>query len=383
LFLLAAIAVRLPVLLAGSDVRFSLLADDAFYYLEAARRTVESGSWPSMDGVNPTNGFHPLYMLLVLGLTRLVGNDPAAMIATVFSINLMLNTISALILFSSIASRVPRGVAILVGLLLSLSPGWASHGFAGVENSLSSLLLLILALRWRDALSLTAIGESRVILRDLGDGCLAGFVMLARTDGALFVGLGLLVLVIDRARRVGTSAALAGGMRCAAVAGVIVLPWLWINTLEFGGIAQDSATAIAARTAELAGDAGSPSWFRLIAMNLSFWAYRLSWFWGLVPLTAWLIGMQVPWKGRRVGAIWRWRILVLLPVLCVLAVALRGNDLWYIDRERTAALELLLAGVAGVAGLLTARETPRQWNAWSTLIGLWFVTSVVLYALGL
>ncbi|HEY6867645.1 MAG TPA: hypothetical protein VI792_10320, partial [Candidatus Eisenbacteria bacterium] len=61
-------AVRLPFTLQRPDVQCSLLSDDAFYSLEAARRAVEAGQGPSMDGHHPTNGFHPLYMLLLVGL---------------------------------------------------------------------------------------------------------------------------------------------------------------------------------------------------------------------------------------------------------------------------------------------------------------------------
>src|SRR5258706_1596646 len=94
--LLAALAAaRLPFLLPGPDVQFSLLGDDAFYYLEAARRAAESGLWPSMDGRHPTNGFHPVYMLLLIALQRVVGTAPRLVIPLVMALNLALNGAAA------------------------------------------------------------------------------------------------------------------------------------------------------------------------------------------------------------------------------------------------------------------------------------------------
>jgi len=39
--------------------------DDAFYYFKVAQNITE-GKGITFDGVNPTNGFHPLWMLICL-----------------------------------------------------------------------------------------------------------------------------------------------------------------------------------------------------------------------------------------------------------------------------------------------------------------------------
>jgi hypothetical protein len=54
----------------------SLLAhgipDDAFYYLKIAQNFAR-GAGSSFDGINPTNGYHPLWFLTLAGLYRLLG----------------------------------------------------------------------------------------------------------------------------------------------------------------------------------------------------------------------------------------------------------------------------------------------------------------------
>src|ERR1700753_2703072 len=57
---------------------FSGVPDDTFYYFAIARNPAR-GLPPSIDGVNPTNGFHPLWMLVLVALFRVGGWAPGAL----------------------------------------------------------------------------------------------------------------------------------------------------------------------------------------------------------------------------------------------------------------------------------------------------------------
>src|SRR5687768_7036872 len=48
----------------------TLTVDDSFYYLRIAEN-VANGLGPTFDGVEPTNGFHPLWMGLLSALALL------------------------------------------------------------------------------------------------------------------------------------------------------------------------------------------------------------------------------------------------------------------------------------------------------------------------
>ena len=52
------------------------LPDDAFYYLEVARR-LGKGDGFTFDGAHATNGFHPLWQGLLVPLSRIFSNDDA------------------------------------------------------------------------------------------------------------------------------------------------------------------------------------------------------------------------------------------------------------------------------------------------------------------
>src|ERR1700694_622658 len=69
LFMLKAAGMLVPA--AHGVPRF---IDDAYYYIIIARNFAFSGI-PSFDGLHATNGFHPLWMLLLAGMYRLIGRD--------------------------------------------------------------------------------------------------------------------------------------------------------------------------------------------------------------------------------------------------------------------------------------------------------------------
>ncbi|MGI4790582.1 MAG: ArnT family glycosyltransferase [Janthinobacterium lividum] len=71
-----AISTLIFIALCVSVLRHSVIwllgfvADDAFYYLQIARHLAVSGH-STFDGLNPTNGYHPGWMLLMTGCARL------------------------------------------------------------------------------------------------------------------------------------------------------------------------------------------------------------------------------------------------------------------------------------------------------------------------
>lgn len=65
-------ALKALVALSAASRGVSFFIDDAFYYLLIARNFAASGV-PTFDGVNPTNGFHPLWMLVLAAMYKVIG----------------------------------------------------------------------------------------------------------------------------------------------------------------------------------------------------------------------------------------------------------------------------------------------------------------------
>ena len=73
---LAALGIGFRLLLALTGwVEGATLSDDAYYYYIIAEN-VAAGHGSTFDGLAPTNGYHPLWMLTLAGLFRWLPSHP-------------------------------------------------------------------------------------------------------------------------------------------------------------------------------------------------------------------------------------------------------------------------------------------------------------------
>jgi|GEM_PF-933306 len=91
LFLVAVLAIPVFALHEGPSVVFNFLSADSFYYLTIAKNSHSILS-PSFDGERPTNGFHPLWQIVLIGLFRLTGPSQELQISIVFLVSTCLVT---------------------------------------------------------------------------------------------------------------------------------------------------------------------------------------------------------------------------------------------------------------------------------------------------
>lgn len=178
-------------------------ASDVFYYARIAR---ESSLWfYTYDGVHATNGFHPLWQLLLTAIYQVI-RDPAILLHTMGILSIGLVTLGTVIL--AFAVRRLTGSAVLAMFLV---PGLYYVLFAveviqnatwsymnGMESPLTvflgALLIREAVLLWQDPARL----EAKATYPRLA--VLATLIVMARLDDVfLLVGIGLAVLLtLDR-----------------------------------------------------------------------------------------------------------------------------------------------------------------------------------------
>jgi len=158
--------------------------DDAYYYLVIANNLVSHGL-SSFDGIHYTNGYHPLWMVLLYLLFVLMGPhaQPAQQVLAVASLEQSLyvtSVVMCLVFALRLASRrTAIGVGFVFVAIWLVSP---AHGIfsQGMETTLATLLLIGL---------LFCISERYLRVA----GLLMGLLALARLDTAVFIGLPLVV----------------------------------------------------------------------------------------------------------------------------------------------------------------------------------------------
>jgi hypothetical protein len=242
-YLFLAIGAPLPAVVNG-------LLDDSFYYLQVARH-VARGLGSTFDGVEPTNGYHPLWMWLLIPVQAVTRGAPEASLRAALLLSGLLGLSSLWMLYRILRARAGEWAAV-TGLLLFAWP----RIFGLTTNLLESgiTLLLFLSVAW-----VLGRGSTAPCMVDRGGtvpwararvpvvllGVLLGAVCLARLDMVFLpAAFGLIGLHAawgqrfpwdDEAApvrsRSGVLAATAGVL---AVAGAMVVPYLAWNLVRFG-----------------------------------------------------------------------------------------------------------------------------------------------------
>jgi hypothetical protein len=182
--LAAALLVRVSVSLADyrSLIGNDILQDDAFYYFKIAANIVH-GKGLTFDGIHPTAGFQPLYVLLLIPVMALCGSDP---VAPLHVANLMLAVIGAatgMLLFRLTRRLVGPNAGLSVLALWTVSPYFILFSVNGMETGLAMFFAVATLhgyLRFRST-------EGRLIRKDILFGSVCGLSVMARLDMLLLL----------------------------------------------------------------------------------------------------------------------------------------------------------------------------------------------------
>jgi hypothetical protein len=149
------------------------LLDDSFYYLQVARN-VARGLGSTFDGVELTNGYHPLWMLLNVPLQAIAGSRAETGLALSLGLSVALG-LATLFLLRRILIKECDGWTAAVGMLLFAWPRF----FGQTINLLETGLLLSLFLL---AISIARSEGKASGGRKLAVGLVLGLAALARLD---------------------------------------------------------------------------------------------------------------------------------------------------------------------------------------------------------
>jgi len=235
-------ALRLGLIWAGwCDNR--VVADDAFYYFTIARH-LAAGHGATFDGLAPTNGFHPLWLLLLTPVFALTGALRAGSwvgVHLALSLCALLDVASGMLLWRLLRRLGSPHGAHWAAAVWFLSPVTVLLSLRGLESALtvtlSAVWLWVVAWAFGDG----APDARRGVLV----GIVTGLAFLARTDNGPLLGLTLALITLGSwlATRSAWRHLLGFFVAAGATAMAIALPWFIWNLTTFGTPWQVSGAA--------------------------------------------------------------------------------------------------------------------------------------------
>ncbi|MCS6861314.1 MAG: glycosyltransferase family 39 protein [Abditibacteriales bacterium] len=222
---LAAIAVRLPYLWLSTEYLVSRMPDDAFYYFTITRHLAR-GQGSTFDGLNLTNGYHPLWAIVQTPVHWLTADPPTAL-RLILALATLISAVTVALLFLSVKALAGQRTAFLVAVVWALHPSMQHTDLSGMETVLYGAMLAATF-----CFCVTRCCPAPPPSAWVKLGVLLGFTALARWDSLFLAGLMGVWLLCQRQRPLRDR--LQAVVRIGVPFALIVLPVLLWNKLTFG-----------------------------------------------------------------------------------------------------------------------------------------------------
>ncbi|CRK60316.1 hypothetical protein [Alloactinosynnema sp. L-07] len=223
---LAAIRVAVAIF-ADYDRVVGLFDDDAFYYFGVAAH-IAGGDGSTFNGMDPTNGYHPLWLLLLVPVFSIAQGHAALVTVTLVSAGLFLASARQIDRIGALTGR-PVLVTVCAAPLLVVGTAGPSFWFSGMETGLLLFAVLWLAATYLRTEGFTADGFGPGHARAAG--ALMALAILSRLDSVFPMAL-LGVLALVSWKRAGLPW-LRLGAWLAAFPAVVLAGYLAINQALF------------------------------------------------------------------------------------------------------------------------------------------------------
>ena len=119
-----------------------IITDDAFYYFKTAQNIAE-GNGITFDGIAPTNGFHPLWMIICVPVFALARYDLFLPLRVLAAVQIFLNAASGYLLFLILSEKISKTTAWIAAIFWMFFP--PIHEIttkSGLETGLNAFMLI-------------------------------------------------------------------------------------------------------------------------------------------------------------------------------------------------------------------------------------------------
>lgn len=219
--------------------RNGFLYDDSFYAFKIAQN-MAAGQGMTFDGIHPTNGFQPLYVLLLVPIFFLFGETLSLPIYFALTLLAVFSLLTAVLIYLICRRYVGRAASVVAALIWVFSPIVTKQSANGLETSLTAFMIALCSYYYLEKIRPV---RRPPVLRLILFGLLLGLAVLSRIDTLLLVMVVFLDYLLRLRRRKEPASSL---FRLSLVPlGVVVVygPWLLLCMLACGSPLQDSGTA--------------------------------------------------------------------------------------------------------------------------------------------
>jgi hypothetical protein len=238
LVIVAGVLIRLVYVFSPPEKLITIVPDDAFYYFKIAKNIV-SGIGSSFDGINPSNGYHPAWMIILLPLAWMI-KQPWVFVKAVLFLTVFLNSLTTLFIYKFLKNKTKNHhIGCIGAAIYFLNPKVVANSLNGLETSLASLMLMVIII---------FISKKARFKRNRSYYLLAilfGLCFLARTD-LVFYFIPLFLYILYQAKSSQKNFKVVSKNTTIFIFSFLatILPWFAWSLIKLKTIFQSSANAV-------------------------------------------------------------------------------------------------------------------------------------------
>ena len=227
-----------------------LLSDDAFYY-QVIARNIAQGVGITFDGLSRTNGFHPLYLAVLVPIHLVLQDNLNLILRVTLFIDLLFFVAASFLILKFVEKLNGSRAGLVAGLAFLFNPWALTIIINGVESAIYIFFLILTFLvytKFRETLTWPTIFHNRTIYLFV---FLCALTILARTEAIIFVpcvAIDLFTHLNIRAGREGIQSQIKhyASAFIVVVGGLLLLllPWTLWNLRNFDTLMQSSGSTL-------------------------------------------------------------------------------------------------------------------------------------------
>lgn len=213
------------------------LYEDFFYYLKVAEN-ITQGKGVTLDGVARTNGFHPMWMAIIVLIRSIAGHLTTVHVALTVAAAFHLGQVYLLHrILAMVCSQ--RWIPHLAALFWMFNYRVIACNMCGLETSVATLCVFLVIHYLFHTARPMPLRQTAVL------GALLGFAALSRFDLLLLLGFVMLWVVADPdAGGAYLPRRLLAGLTLAVVALSVLLPWFIFSVWHSNALLPNSSAAL-------------------------------------------------------------------------------------------------------------------------------------------